>query len=213
MSIKKKLGLGIASAALGISLVGGGTFAYFNDVETYDNTFAAGTLDLDLNPEVIFNVSNLKPGDYMIRQFDMENNGSLDIAKVLLKTSYTVTDAKNNNGNNDFGDHIYVDFLVNKGDKKDHTVLEGLSLKTLKGMTEDDLAKTFESEWKKIWGPVGYWEHTLVDGIEAGGKDNMKVKIYFKDNKQDQNIFQGDSLKLEWKFTAKQTDGEHVAND
>ena len=34
MSLKKKLGLGIATAALGMSLVGGGTYAYFNDVET-----------------------------------------------------------------------------------------------------------------------------------------------------------------------------------
>ena len=34
MGIKKKLGLGVASAALGLSLIGGGTFAYFNDIAT-----------------------------------------------------------------------------------------------------------------------------------------------------------------------------------
>ena len=31
MSIKKKLGLGVASAALGLSLIGSGTYAYFSD--------------------------------------------------------------------------------------------------------------------------------------------------------------------------------------
>ena len=50
MSLKKKLGLGIASAVLGISLIGGGTFAYFSDTEVSNNTFAAGTLDLAVNP-------------------------------------------------------------------------------------------------------------------------------------------------------------------
>ncbi|PRX64062.1 putative ribosomally synthesized peptide with SipW-like signal peptide [Bacillus sp. V-88] len=43
MSIKQKLGLGVASAALGLALVGGGTYAYFSDSVTTNNTFAAGT--------------------------------------------------------------------------------------------------------------------------------------------------------------------------
>ncbi|MCL6570669.1 MAG: M73 family metallopeptidase, partial [Bacillus sp. (in: Bacteria)] len=32
MSIKRKLGMGAASAALGLSLIGGGTWAAFNDM-------------------------------------------------------------------------------------------------------------------------------------------------------------------------------------
>ena len=51
MSIKKKLAMGIATGALAVSMIGGGTYAYFNDVETSENTFAAGTLDLAVNPE------------------------------------------------------------------------------------------------------------------------------------------------------------------
>ncbi|MCU5397508.1 CalY family protein, partial [Bacillus toyonensis] len=31
MSLKKKLGVGVVSAALGLSLIGGGTYAYFSD--------------------------------------------------------------------------------------------------------------------------------------------------------------------------------------
>ena len=62
MSLKKKLGMGVASAALGLSLIGGGTFAYFSDKEVSNNTFAAGTLDLTLDPKTLVNIENLKPG-------------------------------------------------------------------------------------------------------------------------------------------------------
>jgi len=49
--MKKILGLTIA-ALLVMGLVGGGTWAYFTDVETSTgNTFAAGTLDLEVNTE------------------------------------------------------------------------------------------------------------------------------------------------------------------
>ena len=34
MSIKQKLAMGIATGALAVSMIGGGTYAYFNDVET-----------------------------------------------------------------------------------------------------------------------------------------------------------------------------------
>ena len=50
MGTKKKLGLGVASAALGLALVGGGTWAAFNDIETTQATYAAGTLDLNQSP-------------------------------------------------------------------------------------------------------------------------------------------------------------------
>ncbi|WP_222119322.1 TasA family protein, partial [Bacillus thuringiensis] len=33
MSMKKKLGMGVITAALGLSLIGGGTYAYFSDKE------------------------------------------------------------------------------------------------------------------------------------------------------------------------------------
>lgn len=64
MGIKKTLGLGVASAALGLSLIGGGTFAYFSDTAQSTATFAAGTLDLNSDPSVIVNIPNLKPGGY-----------------------------------------------------------------------------------------------------------------------------------------------------
>src|SRR5690625_494819 len=113
MNIKKQLGMGIMSAALGISLIGGGTFAYFSDSVTTENTFAAGTLDLSVDPTTIIDVDNIKPGDSMTRTFELQNNGSLDIETVYLDTEYTVNDAENNN-TEDFGEHIREEFLDRK---------------------------------------------------------------------------------------------------
>ncbi|WML60045.1 TasA family protein [Neobacillus sp. PS2-9] len=90
MSIKKKLGLGVASAALGLSLIGGGTWAAFNDTATINNHFAAGTLDLvvgKVNAAANFDLSNMKPGDSVKRVFTLNNNGSLAIKEVLLNTT------------------------------------------------------------------------------------------------------------------------------
>ncbi|MDL4838937.1 CalY family protein [Aquibacillus rhizosphaerae] len=205
MGIKKKLGLGIASAALGLSLVGGGTFAYFSDTEASTNTFAAGTLDLGLDPVEIFNVDNLKPGDKMHREFELQNNGSLDIASVLLDTSYTVTDAQGDNAGEDFGEHIVVKFIKNEGhpehifDNDEYTVVYQKTLAELSNMTPDNLAVELED--------FLVWDYEQ-DGIPVGGVDYLDVVIEFVDNGQDQNIFQGDSLELTWEFTGEQEEGE-----
>ena len=45
-------------------------------------------------------------------------------------------------------------------------------------------------------------------GLEAGTEDYLWVQFVFEDNGQDQNIFQGDSLNLEWTFNANQEAGK-----
>lgn len=193
MTLKKKLGMGITSAVLGAALVGGGTFAFFSDKEVSNNTFAAGTLDLALNPSTVVNVSNLKPGDTIEKEFKLENKGSLDIKKVLLKTDYNVEDVKKDN-KDDFGKHIKVTFLKNVD--KHETIVKQTTLDKLKGDTltavDNDL-----SAW--------FWDEK---GISAGKSDKLKVKFEFVDNGKDQNQFQGDKLQLNWTFDAQQTAGE-----
>ncbi|KAB2331919.1 TasA family protein [Bacillus mesophilum] len=195
MSIKKKLGLGIASAALGMSLVGGGTFAYFNDTEVNNSSFAAGTLDINVKgndtDNAIINVSNIKPGDTMTRNFKLNNTGSLNVSRVLLTSEYTQTGV---DGNADFGDHIKVQFIDNK-DKKTRVVHE-TTLKALStsNVTDRDV--------------LGWFLGGEEDGLRAGTSDDLQVKFEFVDNKQDQNAFQGASLQLEWTFEAQQTRGE-----
>ncbi|MFD0050236.1 TasA family protein [Actinomycetes bacterium NPDC127524] len=193
MSLKKKLGLGMGAAALGLSLVGGGTFAYFSDSATATSTFAAGTLDINTSPTTVLNVGNLKPGDSMIRSFDLRNDGSLDIKKVLLDTNYTVTDAKGNNNGEDFGKHIKVDFLYNSD--KINDVIYSTTLADLKNLKDPDAVERG-------------WFGGEKSGLKAGTKDTFYVMFTFVDNKQDQNKFQGDSLNLTWTFNAQQGAGE-----
>ncbi|WP_025151018.1 biofilm matrix protein CalY [Bacillus sp. H1a] len=195
MSLKKKLGMGVASAALGLSLIGGGTFAYFSDKEVSNNTFAAGTLDLTLNPKTLVNIDNLKPGDSVKKEFLLKNSGTLAIKDVKLATKYSVKDAKGDNAGEDFGKHIKVKFIWN-WDKESEPVYE-TTLAELQTLDPDVVAKdVFAPEWSE------------KGGLEAGTEDYLWVQFVFEDDGKDQNKFQGDSLDLEWTFNASQTDGE-----
>lgn len=194
MGIKKTLGLGVASAALGLSLIGGGTFAYFSDTAESTATFAAGTLDLNTNPAENVNLSNLKPGDIAVRNFTLQNNGTLDIKELKLATAYTVNDAGGNNGAQDLGDHFKVKILDSSyvsGSIAGHVVSE-ISLKDLKNNANYDLITS----------------GIVPGGISAAQSKVLKVAFEFVDNGQDQNIFQGDGLSLTWTFNAKQGAGE-----
>jgi spore coat-associated protein N len=195
VSIKKKFGLGLASAALGLSLIGGGTYAFFSDTEVTHNTFAAGTLDLSVDPGVIVNINNIKPGDTMVRDFKLANKGSLKIKDVKLKTDYTVTDVKGNNGAADFGKHIMVRFLWN-WDKENEPIFE-TTLADLKAMSPDLVQKSILDPFFK-----------KNSGLEPGAVNDLWVQFDFLDNGQDQNVFQGDTLKLDWTFNASQMAGE-----
>lgn len=195
MSIKKKLGLGIASAAMGLALIGGGTYAYFNDTAQTTSKFANGTLDLNAAPTTIIDVNNLKPGDWMNRSFQLKNDGTLDIAKILLKTEYTVTDAKGDNAGEDFGKHIRVNFLYN-ADKTDDVIFY-TTLDQLKNMTPDAIENSIFIPWLDEKGGK----------LAAGTSDTLYVQYQFVDNGQDQNKFQGDKLELKWTFDGKQGAG------
>jgi spore coat-associated protein N len=194
MSLKKKLGMGIASAAMGISLIGGGTFAYFSDSAVADATFTAGTLDLSVDPTTIIDIDNIKPGDTMLRSFDLVNGGSLDIATIDLTTSYNVIDAKGDN-NDDFGKHIRVNFLIN-ADKLDVPIWT-TTLYDLKNMTPDVIEGNF---WSQYFAERG-------GNLAANSSDKLYVQYEFVDNGADQNRFQGDSLELKWTFDGKQGAG------
>jgi spore coat-associated protein N len=199
MGIKAKLGLGVATIALGMSLIGGGTLAYFNDTSVTNNTFAAGTLDLNATPTTIINVSNMKPGDKMLRSFILANNGSLDIKKVLLHTSYTVTDS---NGNNveDFGKHIRVNFLINAD--LANQVIYTTTLSDLQAMTPDAIEMNFFSYWIE--------QAHLQGALKPGESDKLFVQFEFIDNGLNQNQFQADALQLNWTFEGKQGNGSQI---
>ncbi|MBS4208689.1 CalY family protein [Bacillus sp. FJAT-50079] len=191
MTIKKQLSMGLMSAVLGISLIGGGTYAYFSDSEVTNNTFAAGTLDLSVNPTQLINVNNIKPGDSFLRDFELINNGSLDIGKVLLETDYTADGVE---GSDDFGEHIQVEFLYNV-DNFDEVIFE-TTLAELKNMTPEAVNRNI------------FYPDFGDKGLPVGKTHDLIVKFTFIDNGEDQNQFQGASLNLTWTFNAQQMDGE-----
>ncbi|MBS2969627.1 M73 family metallopeptidase [Metabacillus sp. KIGAM252] len=195
MGVKKKLGLGLASAALGLSLVGGGTYAYFNDKAEASSSFAAGTLDLNVDPTTVIDVQNIKPGDTMDRAFKLVNSGSLDIKKVLLTTEYSVVNKDGAAANvEDFADHIKVNFLWNADKLND--VIYSTKLSELKDMDPNVIDKN-------VFTPL--FERK---GLRAGSTDDLYVQFEFVDNGEDQNEFQGDSLKMKWTFEAYQGKNE-----
>nr|WP_257152488.1 CalY family protein [Bacillus cereus] len=63
MSRKKKLGVEVVSEALGLSLVGGGTYAYFSNQVEINNTFFTETLDFAMQPIASIKLDDLKFGD------------------------------------------------------------------------------------------------------------------------------------------------------
>ena len=193
MSFTKKVSQGVMSAALGLSLMGGGTFAYFSDTVETQNTFAAGVLDLNLNPSTVVNIDNIKPGDEIYREFTLENNGTLDIGRVLLSTHYSVEDAKADNSD-DLAKHIKVTIMYNTSSATNPIVETTLyDLKSQNpDLTQIDLLTS-----------------TRPDGIPAGEKEKIFVLFEFVDNGQDQNQFQGDKLKVDWIFNAEQTAGTY----
>lgn len=88
--MKKKIGGALLGTALGAALIGGGTFAIFTDTDkNTNNTFTAGTLDINVGAETVFTgtIANLAPGDTGTQTFEVTNDGSLelryDIAQAL----------------------------------------------------------------------------------------------------------------------------------
>ncbi|GAK02884.1 secreted and spore coat-associated protein [Geomicrobium sp. JCM 19037] len=194
MTVKKQLGMGVATAALGLTLIGGGTYAFFSDSVTTNNTFAAGTLDLTAEPTEVINVDNIKPGDSMIRDFELGNDGSLDIGLVTLETDYRVIDAQGNN-TDDFGNFIEVEFLYNV-DNLDEVIYQ-TTLSELQDMSPEAISENI------------FYPELGDQGLPVGETHDLVVQFNFlSDVEEDLNQFQGDSLQLEWTFVATQTTGD-----
>ncbi|AZR80488.1 MULTISPECIES: TasA family protein [Bacillus] len=194
MSFKKKLGVGVVSAALGLSFIGGGTYAYFSDQVVTNNTFTAGTLDLAMQPTTSLDLNQLKPGDKILKKFNLKNSGTLDIQDVVMKIDYTVNDVLKNNQADDFGKHIKVQFLWD-WDPAKSPVYETTLAELKEQGSEVVSKKVFASKW------------TESRGLQPGKMDWFWMKFIFEDNGNDQNMFQGDSIALKMEFQANQTEG------
>ncbi|MBM6619058.1 TasA family protein [Bacillus suaedaesalsae] len=238
MTIKKKLGLGVASAALGLSLVGGGTWAAFNDTATVNNHFAAGTLDLEVgrsgSKPISFDLSNMKPGDNVQRIFKLNNKGTLAIKEVLLNTTAAnfIDDTTAVNGGTNTDLEFLSQFVVNfasvdgestKWEPRNNIVISGQEL-TLADLVSGNYSGKVHSDYLGADGRINLASLVVADASKRGipvtppDSDDVFIQITFKNDKTNknadgtyvQNKYQGDKIDFFFNLEATQWDGVHV---
>ncbi|NGP44505.1 hypothetical protein G4V62_05855 [Bacillaceae bacterium SIJ1] len=240
MGLKKKLAGSVLSASLGLSLVGGGTWAAFNDIEEATGTFGAGTLDLDINDqdgvETALVLRNLKPGDSLEHEFVLHNNGTLAIKDVLM--TIDVPEEGFMNGDNEYERHT--------GESADNTAgefLEQFQVEILRvdeatgdnfriiepedGITLEDIRNG------NLDGVVTVDDKLNLAPMHPGAEDysglpvlpeeteTIKFKLTFVDdqttvgdsNYMEQNKFQGDEVTINMSLEARQWNGLDITEE
>lgn len=238
MSIKKKIGMGVASAALGLSLVGGGTWAAFNDTASINNHFAAGVLDLKVmaNSEtepINIDLSNMKPGDSVERIFNLTNIGTLAIKEVLLSGSASPESFVQGKGTNTdyraFLDQFTIDFFkVERKNGSEVGVFGSNGPISLLQFVEEswdfnkvkDVYEATDGTKRINLAPLTNLLGTEERGIPVGGDvDAVHVKITFKEDDRKvagpfseyvQNKYMGNGINFSFDLEATQWAGVEV---
>ncbi|KGP74122.1 TasA family protein [Pontibacillus yanchengensis] len=208
--MKRKLAIGAITAMLGFSLVGGGTYAAFNDVESATGTYTAGELDLSVNPNIIFDIDKLVPGDHMLRDFKITNTGNVDIEKVLMHTDYTVTDKNGNPIDEDLGSQFKVRLLTSDL-QPIITPFNSLTLSELKDLTESGNSPDITTYLERVW------IFPLKPNLPINDDDHIVMEVKFINDKQKdtnsglylQNKYQGLNLNVQFNLEATQYPGQN----
>jgi spore coat-associated protein N len=236
MTIKKKLGLGVASAALGLSLIGGGTWAAFNDTATINNHFASGELDLAVGKSgqkpISFDLKNMKPGDNVQRIFKLNNAGTLAIKEVLLDvTTANFVDGGDASTLTDYLSQFVITFAQVDGEQDTGWPLKTI-VETGQTLTLADLVAgpaTYGPKIKDIYQGAGN-KINLAPLVVAPGEDAERgipvtptdsdevfIQISYNNdltkdanNEYVQNKYMNDSVDFFFNLEATQWDGVHV---
>lgn len=212
MSIKKKMGMGIMAGALGMSLIGGGTWAAFNDVHEVNNSFHAGTLDLVVGESTTmdFVIKNLKPGDYFTKELVLENNGSLAINQIKVHA--------NKKPGWENKDIVKLNDKVGAG-SGDNTEDEFLSQFNIEIKERDTASTVYTGTLANLVSGIGIGELTgtndTTEGLGVSGSKTYDVKVTFVEDSvkfngsrfYQQNKYQGELSNLEFVFEATQMPG------
>jgi spore coat-associated protein N len=220
MSIKKKMSVGILTGALGLSLIGGGTWAAFNDVEDVSHKLAAGTLDLVVGEDTTldFTISNLKPGDYFTKQLVLENNGSLPINQIkfhAMKNEATAFVDEDVLG-------LTTKFGNNAGNNTEDEFLSQFNVKIVKA--NDSTAVLYDGSLSGLY-TTGVEELTGTNdetiGLDVAGTQTYDVTVTFVEDDEKftnsrlykQNKYQNEGTDIKFVFEATQMPGEDRSNN
>ena len=193
--MKKKLVLSVMVILVVASVIAGGAFAAFLDVETStNNTFTTGTLDLKTNDadgvtQTLY-ATNMKPGDTVGPEtITLKNSGSIDGATLDIDVSYVESDGTNppefpvNKTADEFADELIVDTLS----------YGGTNLLLLVTDTDGDGIDMKE---------VAVTDFSGQAGINAGLTKDFIIQVTLKDTIG--NDFQADGIDVTITFTLNQ---------
>lgn len=196
----KKILLSIITVLLMVGMVTSATTAYFSDTETSTgNTFAAGTLDLNLdggNTNVVkFTVSNMKPGDSQTGTWRVSNAGSiagyLDLQNITQTHSAGTTTepelAVENPDVGTLGTLLNVNLFV---DANNNGVLDGGETTIYSGLM-GSMATDYDQNVSLVAGATNYV--TMIVSWPSSANDNKG---------------QGDTAQLDITFELGQTAGQ-----
>jgi spore coat-associated protein N len=205
VSIKAKLGMGVASAVLGMAMVGGGTWAAFTDEEVVKNSFVTGTLNLDVTDlstdGYAIKLSNIKPGDQRTYDFKLDNIGSLSINEVLLTaTAGTHVDGSAPNEPATVGstqEGFLKQFVIGIQNENGGNVIDLANNVTLWDLVTNNAYKNLDVL------------HMNLEADRPNDVDTVHVTIKMK-NEGDQNVYQNDSGEIIFNLKATQEVGNTI---
>jgi predicted ribosomally synthesized peptide with SipW-like signal peptide len=208
--------------AIGVAglMMGAGTFAYFSDTATTeDNTFTAGTLDIQLANEggsfgddataTWVSPDGWAPGDEVTATLRFTNVGSIDIKQMVLNFNVASRDGK--------GDGSHLDDKIIITEWKEHfknteggddwifddlAMVEGL-IDTADGNGVLTLAELESCTQFYTWtvpGPVtedASWQGGDDVLLKGGNYKDYELELTFKFAEDAGNEYQGDSCTLE----------------
>jgi spore coat-associated protein N len=212
--MKKIIGLTVA-ALMVMGLVGGGTWAYFSDIETSSgNYLAAGTLDLDLNGVdtgvTFLTYSSLYPGDTGGNYTEIKNSGSIDAELEIdvtvvdvESTGTTEFEADSNNGSSgELGAYLTVAMFIDTGDDGAFTSGNDYGLKSdgtvyTSGSAQYATIDSYNGQnWTNAYGTIN---------MTSNQDDRFYVLYNFPAGVTD-NYCQGDSANVTITFTLEQAE-------
>ena len=203
--MKKILGLTVV-ALMVMGLVGGGTWAYFSDVESaVDNTLAAGTLDLEVDTDnpwtsVPISITNIAPGDSAgSTSITCKNVGNL-VGDLYLK----ITNVTDGGG--------AATYLAVCSSEPEYVAEGGAGRTSVNDAVSENLTVSCDADG----GPVATIDTVKLDSVptgwtlikeDLGASANISLDLDFTLEALAGNEFQGDNCTFDIELTLMQ-DGQ-----